>query len=105
MTLGPNKGTYRPGRGLRWVKIRQPRLDARAPVTVCYSIWRCDELGTRLCARTFTVRDDLDRPTAARLVREARSYVWGLGKREAQRAASARRQAEEARAAARRALG
>lgn len=103
MTLGPNKGTYRPGRGLRWVKIRQPRLDARAPVTVCYSIWRCDE--TRLCARTFTMRDDLDRPTAARLVREARSYVWGLGKREAQRAASARRQAEEARAAARRALG
>ena len=103
MTLGPNKGTYRPGRGLRWVKIRQPRLDARSPVTVCYSIWRCDE--TRLCARTFTMRDDLDRPTAARLVREARSYVWGLGKREAQRAASARRQAEEARAAARRALG
>lgn len=103
MTLGPNKGTYRPGPGLRWLKVRRPPLDARAPVTVCYSIWRCDE--TRLCARTFTMRDDLDRPTAARLVREARSYVWGLGRREAQRAASARRQAEEARAAARRALG
>lgn len=27
MTLGPNKGTYRPGRGLRWVKIRQPGPD------------------------------------------------------------------------------
>lgn len=102
-TLGPNKGTHRPGPGLRWLKVRRPRLDARAPVTVCYSIWRCDE--TRLCARTFTMRDDLDRPTAARLVREARSYVLGLGRREAQRAASARRQAEEARAAARRALG
>lgn len=105
MTLGPNKGTYRPGHGLRWVKIRQPGPDARGPMTVCYSIWRSDDLGTRLCARTFTMRDDLDRPTAARLVREARSYVWGLGRREAQRAASARRQAEEARAAARRALG
>jgi len=105
MTLGPNKGTYPPGPGLRWLKIRQPRLDARAPVTVCYSIWRSDALGACLCARTFTMRDDLDRPTAARLVRAARSYVWGLGRREAQRAASARRQAEEARAVARRALG
>lgn len=103
MTLGPNKGTYRPGRGLRWIKVRRPRADARAPATVCYLIWRSDDLGTCLCARTFTVRDDLGRPTAARLVREARSYV--LGKREAQRAASARRQASEARAAARRALG
>ncbi len=104
ITLGDSKAiTPRDGDGLRWLKIRQPRLSPKAPLTVAYSIWRTS--GTRyLCGVHVTVRDD-NREAAARVVRDARRRVWSWEDREAKRAAEARNRATEARAVARRALG
>ena len=71
ITLGDSKAiTPRDGDGLRWLKIRQPRLSPKAPLTVAYSIWRTS--GTSyLCGVHVTVRDD-NREAAARVVRDAR---------------------------------
>lgn len=74
-TLGPSKAHIpSSGSGLRWLKIRQPRLSPTGPLTVAYSIWRTD--GARyLCGVHVTVRDD-NRQAAARAVRDARRRVW-----------------------------
>lgn len=104
MTLGPSKAHIpRSGHGLRWMKLRNPRLAPTHPLTVTYRIWRTDA-GGHLCGVTVTVRDD-NRQAAARAVRDARRRVWGWEDQAAKRVALARTRATEARTVARRALG
>ena len=103
-TLGPSKAHLpRHGAGLRWMKIREPRLSPHAPLTVVYCIWRQTET-EHLCFEMRRVRDD-NREVAARVVREARRLIWSWEDRLAKHASKARTRATEARAVARRALG